>query len=150
MIVGHTFPPMTPEILSNLKKLHSSILQPIAKYYKGNGMLPDDGVCRFKITNGLMSKSLIVSHLLGTIESPHATGKAMDFYIEGIDVDTIFKDLTENKFNINWGLAFNRGGSIHISLPYGKYFKNFILTKELTEDSFITSMILDGKSILST
>ena len=140
-------PPITPSITGNLKKLHSSIIVPIMKYYKGTNEIPDDGKCRFKLSAGLLSKSDVVSKLLGTIENPHAYGKAIDFFIEGLDTAKIFKDIAiDKKIPIEYGVIFNKGGSIHISLPYGN-FRNFILSRDVSVTPSSTGFNFDGKTL---
>jgi hypothetical protein len=114
-------PILSPMKEANLRKIHSTIIKPIAAYYKAErekeGLLVD-GICMVSVNNGLSSTEYTRTKILGSsIVSGHVSGTAIDFTVIGKRASEVIEDIKTKKINVDFGVIAEVNG-IHITLPH--------------------------------
>lgn len=114
-------PILSPAKEANLRKIHSTIIKPIAAYYKKQREeegLVVDGICMVSVNNGLTSTKYTSSKILGSrIVSGHVNGTAIDFNVIGKRAHEVIDDIKAKKINIDFGIIAEVNG-VHITLPH--------------------------------
>lgn len=121
---------ITPSRIEQLKKLHHEVLIPIFEYYFGGTTNPE--ACQMKIYYGLTDISSTVAMEAAGI-SMHLRGKAVDFYLNGIEPKQIVKDIKEKRINISFGVLMITTG-VHITLPY--MYENYEIKGMIVESPY--------------
>lgn len=120
---------ITDERKRNIKRVHNEIILPIYRYYYGEEAVP---VCQIHINLCLASYKTIFAVIQANAFSKHIVGSAVDFSLVGVDHRTFINDLREGNIpDINYGVVFLTGGSIHMTLPYT--FENLEIKKMYLE-----------------
>jgi hypothetical protein len=113
---GGPRPTVTPTRVSALVKVYDEILMHVVDHYSAIGALPDEG-CALKIVNGLLSPESAVKTASGHTGSKHITGEAVDFVVNGVPSEIVFRDIASGVIPVNYGVLVLANG-VHVTTPY--------------------------------
>lgn len=135
-------PPVVTDIkITNIKKIHDTILLPIYDFYYGT---LSDSLCNMRIVGGISSVTTSVAVLSGSVASKHITGEAVNFMLTTIPMEKVIADLKSKLLFIDFGIVYMQNG-ILITSPFiqdGYVVDNMILeTPKNDSDYIITTFI---------
>jgi len=117
--VGRGVDPLTIiDQLSRAKKLHRSIVVPVARYYKA--LLwgdPDAAVCVTDVRYSIASPEFIRRRIRGGPTSRHRVGEAVIFGVQGVTPDAVCQDIAEGRIPVSVG-AFGASSGVYATLPF--------------------------------
>jgi hypothetical protein len=113
-LTGDKTPPITKNVINNLKRVHSELLLPIFNYYKDKDQTTS---CSLQIINGLITQKETMLIASGHAAGLHKDGMAVDFVISSVSDEQVFEEIQTKKINIEYGVLVLVNG-VHITLPY--------------------------------